>query len=86
MKSYDNYNDKTAYFFKRLINKYRKNYYNAKDITDKENIMTIYIIDNQISDQFLQLLIAEYSKKTQYNNTFLETILSYFNIIFFRYI
>lgn len=63
MKSYDNYNDKTAYSFERLINKYWKNYYNAKDI--KENIMTIYIIDNQISDQFLQLLIAEYSKKTQ---------------------
>ena len=79
MKSYDNYNDDTAYSFDQLINKYRKNYYNAKDITDKENIMTNYIIDNQISEQFLQLLIAEYSKKTQDNNTFLETILSYFN-------
>ena len=79
MKTYDNYDDEIAYSFEQLINIYRKNYFNAKDITDKETIMTNYIIDNQISNQFLQLLISEYSKKIKDNNTFLETILSYFH-------
>jgi len=78
MKNYDNYNGEIAYSFDQLINIYRKNYFNSKDIIDKENIMANYIIDNQISDQFLQLLIFEYSKKIKDNNTFLETIISYF--------
>ena len=75
------FDDKTAYSFGQLIEKYRNSYYNAKDISDKENIITNYIIDSQISYEFLQLLISSYASKTQDNITFLETILSYFNIL-----
>ena len=79
MKNISLYDDSTAYSFEQLIDKFRANFSAAKEITEKENIIYNYIIDSQLSENFLKELISDYSKKTNDINTIQETVLSYFN-------
>jgi hypothetical protein len=72
---------KTAYCFSQLIQKKRQDYFQAKNIEDKEKIMENFICDQDISNDFLLSLFNHYNIKENDSEVIFETIHSYYTIL-----
>ena len=77
MESLENNKDEIAYSFAQLIDKIRKDYFDSNDIDFKENIVSNFIIDNQISEDFLKSFISRYSNEICTDEVYINIINTY---------
>ena len=67
MNTQVNYDSETAYSFSQLIEKTRAEYYKSNTIEEKEKILQNYIIDGNLSKNYLESLISVNKAKSKSN-------------------